>query len=127
MQIPLNPAKMSPQPTKPDSQIHEWLTNCVNQLSCWLVTTSTHFGNRIAAYNVSRRLSKVHREKVLSRRARDAIARRNPVGGRVIEALDAIWQEAIAHGVRPGGPPPRRVFFSDLTREPLQYLIHSLF
>jgi len=25
----------------------------------------------------------------------------------VIEALDAIWQEAIAHGVRPGGPPPR--------------------
>ena len=28
MQIPLNPAKMSPQPTKPGSQIHEWLTNC---------------------------------------------------------------------------------------------------
>jgi hypothetical protein len=53
------------------------------------------------------RMSQVHREKILSRDPRDEIARRNPVGGRVIEALDAIWQEAIAHGVRPGGPPPR--------------------
>ena len=24
----------------------------------------------------------------------------------MIEALDAIWQEAVAHGIRPGGPPP---------------------
>ena len=29
----------------------------------------------------------------------------------MIEALDAIWQEAIAHGVRPGGPPP--ILFED--------------
>jgi hypothetical protein len=53
------------------------------------------------------RMSQVHREKVLSRDPRDAIARRNPVGARVIEALDAIWQEALAHGVRPDGPHPR--------------------
>jgi hypothetical protein len=52
------------------------------------------------------RMSQVHRKKVLSTHPRDAIARRNLIGGRVIEALDAIWQEAIAHGVRPGGLPP---------------------
>jgi hypothetical protein len=52
------------------------------------------------------RMSRLHREKVLSRRRTDAIARRNPVGGRLIEALDAIWQEAVAHGVRPGASAP---------------------
>jgi hypothetical protein len=52
------------------------------------------------------RMSLVHRDKVLSIRPRDAIARRNPVGGRVTEALDAIWQEAMAHGLRPDDPPP---------------------
>lgn len=52
------------------------------------------------------RMSKVHQEKVLSTHDRDEIARRSPVGGRVIEALDAIWQEAVSHGIRPGGPPP---------------------
>jgi TIR domain len=60
------------------------------------------------------RMSQVHREKILSMRPRDAIARRNPVGGRVTEALDAIWQEAISHGVRPDEPPP------ELFQEPAQ-------
>jgi TIR domain len=53
------------------------------------------------------RMSQVHRDKVLSPKERDALARSNPVGGRVIEALDAIWQEAVAHGIRPEDPPPR--------------------
>lgn len=53
------------------------------------------------------RMSQVHRDKVLSTRPRDAIATRNPVGRRVTEALDAIWQEALAHGMRPDSPPPR--------------------
>jgi hypothetical protein len=52
------------------------------------------------------RMSQVHKDKVLSPHKRDAIARRNPVGSRVVEALDAIWQEALAHGMRPGGRPP---------------------
>jgi hypothetical protein len=52
------------------------------------------------------RMSQVHRDKVLSKRPRDAIARRNPVGGRVTEALDAILQEALAHGMRPHDVPP---------------------
>ena len=29
----------------------------------------------------------------------------------MVEALDAIWQEALAHGMRPGGPPP--ILFED--------------
>jgi TIR domain len=52
-------------------------------------------------------MSQVHRDKILSTSPRDAVARRNPVGGRVIEALDAIWQEAMAHGIRADEPPPR--------------------
>jgi len=52
-------------------------------------------------------MSEVHRAKVLSLLPRDAIARSNPVGGRVVQALDAIWEEALAQGLRPGGPPPR--------------------
>ena len=52
------------------------------------------------------RMSQVHRDKMLSKRPRDAIARCNPVGLRVTEALDAILQEALAHGMRPDGPPP---------------------
>jgi hypothetical protein len=52
------------------------------------------------------KMSQVHRTKVLSNCARDAIARRNPVGGRVTEALDAILQEALAHGMRPHDAPP---------------------
>ena len=53
------------------------------------------------------RMSQVHREKVLSNRPRDAIAKRNPVGARVTEALDAILQESLAHGMRPNDDPPR--------------------
>jgi TIR domain len=52
------------------------------------------------------RMSQVHRDKVLSKRPRDVIARRNPVGGRVTEALDAILQESLAHGMRPNDVPP---------------------
>ena len=53
------------------------------------------------------RMSEVYRAKVLSSLPRDAIARSNPVGSRVVQALEAIWEEAMAHGLRPGGPAPR--------------------
>jgi TIR domain-containing protein len=66
------------------------------------------------------RMSQVHRDKILSTRPRDAIARRNPVGSRVVEALDTIWQEALAHGMRPGGPPPT------LFEEPAQHEYEEL-
>jgi hypothetical protein len=46
------------------------------------------------------RMSLVHRTKVLSNCASDAIARRNPVGRRVTEVFDAVLQEALAHGMR---------------------------
>jgi hypothetical protein len=51
-------------------------------------------------------MSQVYRDKVLSNRPRDVVARCNPVGLRVTEALDAILQEALAHGMRPDDPPP---------------------
>jgi hypothetical protein len=53
------------------------------------------------------RMSQVHDEKVLSKEPRDEIARSIPVGARVTEALDTILQEALAHGVRSGGPAPK--------------------
>ena len=53
------------------------------------------------------RMSQVHRDKVLSDDPRDEIATRNPVGVRVYEALDAILQEAAAHGMRPNDKPPK--------------------
>ena len=71
------------------------------------------------------RMSQVHRDKVLSTRERDAIARRCKVGDRVIEALDAIWQEAMAHGIRPGGPPPA-LFEGPAQREYEELRNHSL-
>src|SRR5262249_28529245 len=62
------------------------------------------------------RMSQVHRNKILSPDPRDAIARRNPVGRRVVEALDAILQEALAHGMmRPGGAPP--ILFEDRAQQ----------
>jgi len=48
------------------------------------------------------------------------IARRNPVGSRVIEALDAIMQEAMSHGMRPGDPSSR------LFEEPAQHEYEQL-
>jgi hypothetical protein len=53
------------------------------------------------------RMSQVYRDKVLSDDPRDAIAKRNPAGVRVYEALDAILQEAAAHGMRPNDKPPK--------------------
>jgi hypothetical protein len=52
-------------------------------------------------------MSRIHQDSVLSTRPEDEIARNCPVGGRVVEALDNIWQEALSHGLRPGGPAPR--------------------
>jgi TIR domain len=52
------------------------------------------------------RTSRLYREKVLSRRPEDEVSRKNPVGARMLEALDAIWQEALSHGLRPDEPAP---------------------
>jgi TIR domain len=51
--------------------------------------------------------SQVHRDKVLSTRPENEVSRKNPVGGRLVEALDAIWQEALSHGMRPDEPAPK--------------------
>jgi hypothetical protein len=51
--------------------------------------------------------SQVYRDKVLSTRPEDEVSRKNPVGARLVEALDAIWQEALSHGMRPGEPAPK--------------------
>jgi TIR domain len=58
-------------------------------------------------------MSRIHHQKVLSERPEDALAKQNPVGGRLIAALDAIWQEAVSHGVKPTGPAPRLFGESD--------------
>jgi hypothetical protein len=50
--------------------------------------------------------SQVYKNKIKSSRPEDAISRQSPVGGRIVEALDAIWQEAVSHGVRPGEAAP---------------------
>jgi hypothetical protein len=51
--------------------------------------------------------SQVYRDKVLSTRPENEVSRKNPVGARLVEALDAIWQEALSHGMRPGEPAPK--------------------
>jgi TIR domain len=51
------------------------------------------------------RMTLIHQEKVLSNLPEHAIDRRTPVGGRVIAGLEAIWQEAMAHGLNPNHPP----------------------
>jgi hypothetical protein len=53
------------------------------------------------------RMSEVYREKILGGHPQDSIGRRNPVGQRLISALGAIWQEAIAHGVRSSDEAPK--------------------
>jgi hypothetical protein len=60
-------------------------------------------------------MAEIHRNKVESDDPDEVIARKNPVGGRVVEALNAIMQEAMAHGFRPFEPPPR--FFEDPSRQ----------
>jgi hypothetical protein len=50
--------------------------------------------------------SQIYRDKVLSTRPENEVSRKNPIGGRLVEALDAIWQEALSHGMRPGEPAP---------------------
>jgi TIR domain len=52
------------------------------------------------------RTSQVYRDKVLNARPENEISRNNPVGSRIVEALDAIWQEAFSHGFRPDEPAP---------------------
>jgi hypothetical protein len=72
------------------------------------------------------RTEQVHRDKVLSRRRQDAVARRNRVGSRIIEAVAAITQEAEAHGFRPNENPPilfekaDQQAFEDLRRRGIQ-------
>jgi hypothetical protein len=51
--------------------------------------------------------SQIYRDKVLSTRPENEVSRKNPVGGRLVEALDAIFQEALSHGMRPGGSAPQ--------------------
>jgi hypothetical protein len=46
-------------------------------------------------------MAEIHRDKVLSSSPEDALGTASPVGLRVLLALDAIWQEATAHGFRP--------------------------
>jgi hypothetical protein len=53
----------------------------------------------------SGRLSRIHDEKVNSTSPTDQVARRYPVGHRMIEALQVIIEEAAAHGIRPSEPP----------------------
>jgi hypothetical protein len=50
--------------------------------------------------------SQVYQEKVRSTHPEDDVFRMDPVGRRVVETLNAIWQEAMAHGVRPDEPAP---------------------
>ena len=50
------------------------------------------------------RTSQIYREKVQSARPEDEVSRNNPVGGRIVEALDAIVREALSHGM--GEPSP---------------------
>ena len=57
--------------------------------------------------------SQIYRDKVLSTRPENEVSRKNPVGGRLVEALEAIWQEAISHGVRPDETAPKLFEGSD--------------
>jgi hypothetical protein len=50
------------------------------------------------------RTSQIYREKVQSTRPEDEVSRNNPVGGRIVEALDAIVHEALSHDM--GEPSP---------------------
>jgi hypothetical protein len=59
----------------------------------------------------SGRLSRMHDEKVKSTAPTDQVAKRYPVGRRIVEALQVITEEAEAHGMRPSETPP--VLFSD--------------
>jgi len=54
-----------------------------------------------------RHTSQIYRDKVLSTRPENEVSRKNPVGARLVEALDAIYQEALSHGMRPGEPAPK--------------------
>jgi hypothetical protein len=51
------------------------------------------------------RTSQIYKDTVQSRRAGDEVSPPSPVGGRIVEALNAIWLEAISHGVREGKVP----------------------
>ena len=51
--------------------------------------------------------SQIYRDKVLSTGPENEVSRKNPVGARLVEALDAIWQETLSHGMRPDEPPPK--------------------
>jgi hypothetical protein len=51
--------------------------------------------------------SQIYRDKVLSTGPEGEVSRKNPVGGRLLEALDAILQEAFSHGMRPDEPAPK--------------------
>jgi hypothetical protein len=51
-------------------------------------------------------MADIHRDKVLSCCPEDVIGTESPVGRRVLLALDAIWQEAMAHGFQPSRHPP---------------------
>ena len=68
------------------------------------------------------RTSQVYRDKVLSTRPEDEVSRNNPVGSRIVEALDAIWQEALSHGMRPDEPAP--ILFEGFAQRSYEDLRH---
>lgn len=59
----------------------------------------------------SGRSSRIYDEKVKGTAPTDQVARRYPVGRRIVEALHTITEEAEAHGMRPSETPP--ILFSD--------------
>jgi hypothetical protein len=64
--------------------------------------------------------SQIYRDKVLSTRPENEVSRKNPVGSRLVEALDAIWQEALSHGMKLDEPAPK------LFEEPTQQIYEDL-
>jgi hypothetical protein len=60
-------------------------------------------------------LSRIYRQKVMSASAADEVARNYLVGSRVKEALEAITEEARAHGLREDQPAPK--LFSERNKQ----------
>jgi len=63
----------------------------------------------------SGRLSRMYDEKIKGTAPADQVARRYPVGRRIVEALHTITEEAEAHGLRPNETSP--ILFSDLAEQ----------
>jgi hypothetical protein len=53
------------------------------------------------------RMSQIYRDKVINHSPAEEVGRNFTVGSRMIKTLQAIYEEATAHGFRPNQPPPR--------------------